>query len=310
MAPSLNEGSHRQYRHPGQAGTGACVGPSRGGTEARNAEQYSEKGGTKTMIYTVIFERSAKGGRERWYAYVPDLPGCDSVGETRAECEAKIRDEIEFHLENLHAEGLPIPPPTSEAGIVDIPDLPQGLRARIAQAFTYQKPTRKSRQTRPPEEGRTEADRLEEAIGLARRIRNRGWKYTRHKSIHENWWILLSEDQKKRIKEIAERYQSFQEMIDESLRGHIDFGTHDLVEQPLRKFRRERKIESDDIRRLLQSPIKERSKFANGWARDALKGLKALLEVQPYRPRVHQSKAEKDDDLWQRKILAFRRISR
>src|SRR5262249_43340366 len=30
-------------------------------------------------------------GRETWSAYVPDLPGCVSGGETRAECEANTR---------------------------------------------------------------------------------------------------------------------------------------------------------------------------------------------------------------------------
>ena len=31
-------------------------------------------------------------GRETWSAYVPDLPGCVSGGETRAECEIMILD--------------------------------------------------------------------------------------------------------------------------------------------------------------------------------------------------------------------------
>jgi site-specific recombinase XerC len=41
--------------------------------------------------------------------------------ETRAECEAMIREAIELHLEGLRDEGLPIPRPSSEAGMVEIP---------------------------------------------------------------------------------------------------------------------------------------------------------------------------------------------
>ena len=72
--------------------------------------------------YAVIFERGAnEEGRETWSAYVPDLPSCVSGGLTRAECEAMIREAIELHLEGLRAEGLPVPPPSSEAGMVEVP---------------------------------------------------------------------------------------------------------------------------------------------------------------------------------------------
>jgi predicted RNase H-like HicB family nuclease len=69
------------------------------------------------MKYAVIFEH----GPTSWGAYVPDLPGCISAAETRAECESMIREAIEFHLEGLRAEGLPVPVPSSEAGMVEVP---------------------------------------------------------------------------------------------------------------------------------------------------------------------------------------------
>jgi len=71
--------------------------------------------------YLVIYEHGSNAeGRETWSAYVPDLPGCVSGGETRAECEAMIREAIELHLEGLRDEGLPVPPPSSVAGTVEV----------------------------------------------------------------------------------------------------------------------------------------------------------------------------------------------
>jgi predicted RNase H-like HicB family nuclease len=73
------------------------------------------------MTYTVIYEHGPNDEvRETWSAYVPDLPGCISCGDTRAECERMIREAMELHLEGLREEGLPIPPATSEAGEIEI----------------------------------------------------------------------------------------------------------------------------------------------------------------------------------------------
>jgi predicted RNase H-like HicB family nuclease len=63
------------------------------------------------MTYAVIYEHGLnEQGREPWSAYVPDVPGCMSAGETR--------EAIELHLEGLRDEGLPIPRPISEASAV------------------------------------------------------------------------------------------------------------------------------------------------------------------------------------------------
>ena len=45
--------------------------------------------------YMVIVEQ----GTDSFGAYVPDLPGCVAVGESRDEVLALIREAIEFHLE-------------------------------------------------------------------------------------------------------------------------------------------------------------------------------------------------------------------
>jgi predicted RNase H-like HicB family nuclease len=55
--------------------------------------------------YGVIIEK----GETSYGAYVPDLPGCVSVGETVEEVEALIREAIEFHIEGLRDGGWPVP---------------------------------------------------------------------------------------------------------------------------------------------------------------------------------------------------------
>ncbi len=68
------------------------------------------------MMYTVIYEK----GPSSWGAYVPDLPGVISVGDSREEVESLIQEAIEFHLEGMREEGLPIPEASSFAGLVEI----------------------------------------------------------------------------------------------------------------------------------------------------------------------------------------------
>ena len=68
------------------------------------------------MMYTVIYEK----GPTSWGAYVPDLPGCIAVGDTREEVLASIHEAIEFHLEGLKQDGAPIPPPTSSSKVVEV----------------------------------------------------------------------------------------------------------------------------------------------------------------------------------------------
>lgn len=63
------------------------------------------------MGYTVVIEK----GETSYGAYVPDLPGCVAVAETKEEVEALIGEAIQYHLEMLQEEGLPIPQPTGES---------------------------------------------------------------------------------------------------------------------------------------------------------------------------------------------------
>jgi predicted RNase H-like HicB family nuclease len=68
------------------------------------------------MKYTVIIEK----GDRSYGAYVPDLPGCVAVGETRDEVLKLIKESIAFHIEGLKEGGESIPPPHSEAESVEI----------------------------------------------------------------------------------------------------------------------------------------------------------------------------------------------
>jgi predicted RNase H-like HicB family nuclease len=61
------------------------------------------------MLYAIIIEK-AKGN---YSAYVPDLPGCITTGNTLEEIEKNMKQAIDFHLDGLTEEGLPIPEPTT-----------------------------------------------------------------------------------------------------------------------------------------------------------------------------------------------------
>jgi len=61
------------------------------------------------MRYAVVNERAG----DNFSAYVPDLPGCIATAATPEAVESKIRAAIRFHVEGLHADGLPATEPTS-----------------------------------------------------------------------------------------------------------------------------------------------------------------------------------------------------
>ena len=68
------------------------------------------------MRYAVVIEK----GEGNYGAYVPDLPGCVAVGDTLEETEREIREAIEFHIEGLREDGLPIPEPSSQIAYVEV----------------------------------------------------------------------------------------------------------------------------------------------------------------------------------------------
>ena len=74
----------------------------------------------KRMEYVVIYEK----GDNSYGAYVPDLPGCITVGETLEETQTLIQEAIEFHIEGLQEDGDDVPQPSLNLPIeCDIPNL-------------------------------------------------------------------------------------------------------------------------------------------------------------------------------------------
>ena len=68
------------------------------------------------MKYLVVIEK----GERNYSAYVPDLPGCVSTGETADEVLKNIREAIQGHLEMMREYGDPIPLPVTEGVAVDV----------------------------------------------------------------------------------------------------------------------------------------------------------------------------------------------
>ena len=68
------------------------------------------------MRYTVVIEE----GPTSFGAYVPDLPGCTAVAETRAQVIALIREAVEDHLGVMREERMEIPQPLSTAEFVEV----------------------------------------------------------------------------------------------------------------------------------------------------------------------------------------------
>ncbi len=68
------------------------------------------------MKYVVVYEKSGTG----WAAYVPDLPGVITTGRTKKETQRLIREAIEFHLDGLREDNIPIPEPTAATEVVSV----------------------------------------------------------------------------------------------------------------------------------------------------------------------------------------------
>jgi predicted RNase H-like HicB family nuclease len=68
------------------------------------------------MRYAVVIEKTATG----YSAYVPDLPGCISVGRTREEMNRNIREAIELYLDELREQGMSLPAPTTDTEYVAV----------------------------------------------------------------------------------------------------------------------------------------------------------------------------------------------
>jgi predicted RNase H-like HicB family nuclease len=68
------------------------------------------------MKYVVIIEKGASS----LGAYIPDLPGCAVVGETREEAIKLIREAVELHIASMRERGERVPEPASSTEFVQV----------------------------------------------------------------------------------------------------------------------------------------------------------------------------------------------
>lgn len=114
------KGSHRQLRHPSEPDFDDPCWTLRGRGAAWDLGQHlqtgwDQKGGAKVK-YLVIIEKGPSG----YGAYVPDLPGCVAVADTREEVQALIKEAMELHLQGLREAGEPIPEPSSTGELIEV----------------------------------------------------------------------------------------------------------------------------------------------------------------------------------------------
>jgi predicted RNase H-like HicB family nuclease len=67
--------------------------------------------------YAIVIEGV---GSPNYSAYVPDLAGVAATGDTLQECEAAMREAIEFHIEGLRLAGESVPPAASHVTVVTV----------------------------------------------------------------------------------------------------------------------------------------------------------------------------------------------
>ena len=67
--------------------------------------------------YAIVIEGD---GSTNYSAYAPDLPGVVATDDTLQECEAAMREAIEFHIEGLRLAGEPVPQGTSHVTVVTV----------------------------------------------------------------------------------------------------------------------------------------------------------------------------------------------
>jgi predicted RNase H-like HicB family nuclease len=68
-----------------------------------------------SMRYAVVIEK----GTDSYGAYVPDLPGVISVGDTEEAVTANIREAVILHLEGLREAGDEIPEPKTSVAVIE-----------------------------------------------------------------------------------------------------------------------------------------------------------------------------------------------
>lgn len=118
MAGSAYQGQPPPIQALGEARASDDRGPSFRRLGAGHVQQHPEAGrieGIATMHrFLIVIERAG----DNYSAYSPDLPGCVATGATREETERRMYEAIQFHIEGLIEDKLPVPESTSFAEFV------------------------------------------------------------------------------------------------------------------------------------------------------------------------------------------------
>lgn len=86
----------------------------------QNIGQYSQTGATQEQAvkqYAIVIEHQPGSN---YSAYVPDLPGCVSTGDSLEEVQQNIKEAIAFHLRGLREDGEPIPEPITRVAYAEV----------------------------------------------------------------------------------------------------------------------------------------------------------------------------------------------
>ena len=67
------------------------------------------------MDYVVVIEKADDGS---YSAYVPDLPGCVSCGDSLEDAKQLIHEAIDLHIDSLRQHQEPVPTPSAIACMV------------------------------------------------------------------------------------------------------------------------------------------------------------------------------------------------
>jgi len=68
------------------------------------------------MRYAIVVEKAGNN----YSAYAPDLPGCVATGSSVKDAEKEMQAAIQFHIDGLREDGLPIPAPNSVVEYLEI----------------------------------------------------------------------------------------------------------------------------------------------------------------------------------------------
>jgi len=67
----------------------------------------------QALEYKVVIQKNEEG--KGYWAYCPDLPGCNAIGETLAETKENVAEAIVGYLETMSKMAREIPVPQNDA---------------------------------------------------------------------------------------------------------------------------------------------------------------------------------------------------